>query len=299
MAQTRKIQPKCLIESKTMTVLFAVLLLIYPLIGSTETLNWVGCGISKKAYMQELAVAYEQKTGIKIEIEGGGATKGIRDVSSSAADIGGSCRNKLYNNPAEENATLIPVAWDALAVIAHKDNPVRNLTLAQLRDIYLGRITYWRELGGKDQPIELYVREGKISGVGRSIRKYIFHNYDQDFGPATLFKSSGPLEKAVELAPNGIGITGISSARKRDVAILSLEGREPSYENIRGGKYLLYRPLYLVYNENGKNKDLVRDFIKFAHGKEGQKVMRQNGTVPYLAAPHLITFTVGDRALGK
>ena len=62
-----------------------------------------------------------------------------------------------------------------------------------------------------------------------------------------MFDSTGPLEQAVTGQPNAIAISGISSAKKRDVEILERDGKYPSYENVQSGNYLLYRPLYLVY----------------------------------------------------
>jgi phosphate transport system substrate-binding protein len=177
------------------------------------TLTWTGCGISRHAYMDDLAKLYEEQTGVKIVISGGGATKGIRDVSGGQTDIGGTCRLKLPNEAEEANATLVPVAWDALAVITHPENPVDDVSLEQLQDIFLGKITNWKELGGNDAPLRLYVRQGKNSGVGRSLRKHLFANYDQEFVAAEIFPSTGPLERAIETDVNAIGVTGVSSAR--------------------------------------------------------------------------------------
>ncbi len=252
------------------------------------TLTWVGCGISKKAYMEEAAALYEQKTGVKIAIDGGGATKGIRQVSSGETDIGGTCRFTLHNNPEEKNTTLVPVAWDALVVIVHPDNPVSDLTLDQVRAIYDGGIANWRDLGGRDAPIHLLARAGKVSGVGRTLRELVFADYDKEFPAAEQLPSTGPLEKAVETDANAIGVTGISSARKRNVKILTLEGKDPSYDNIVSGDYLLYRPLYLGYKRDGRHVAQVKDFIQFIHGAEGQAVLRANGTVPYLEGIHLV-----------
>jgi len=254
----------------------------------TKTLRWVGCGISKKAFMKELATAYEKKTGVKIEIHGGGATRGIREVAANTADLGGSCRYKIGQTAEERAAELEPVAWDALAVIAHPDNPVKNITLDQIRGIYLGKITNWNQLGGNNAKIRLMARKGKISGVGRAIRKLVFANYEQDFSASEFVKSSGPLEKAVEKDVNALGITGISSSRKRQVKNLTLEGKAPSYENIRKGTYGLYRPLYLVVNRKGDNYKEVDKFIKYAHSQEGQAVIKANGVVPYLQALTLV-----------
>jgi len=253
-----------------------------------DKLVWAGCGITKKAFMAELAKAYEKKTGIKITLNGGGATKGIRDAADGKIDIGGACRPTIDNNKEEVNAYEVPVAWDALAVIVNRKNPVDSISLKQLQDIYLGRIKNWKELGGTDTPIELYVRRGKISGVGRTLRALVFANYDQDFsGAKYIVRSSGPLEKGIEDNPMAIGTTGISSAKRRNVKILSLNGKYPSYSNIKNGSYILYRPLYLVTRGNSANQQ-VKDFITFALSREGRDVIQRAGAVPYSDAMGLV-----------
>jgi phosphate transport system substrate-binding protein len=261
-----------------------------------KSLTWAGCGISKKAFMTEMAKAYEKKTGVKIALQGGGATKGIRKVSAKEIDLGGSCRqtledpNTLSSHTLERRVQMDPVAWDALAVIVHKSNAVDNITLDQLRKVYTGRITNWSQLGGKNAPIDLYVRKGKISGVGRTIRELIFYDYDQEFSSPRMQvkKSSGPIEKAIAKdAVNAIAITGISSAKRRSVKLLKLEGHDPSYKNIKNGSYLLYRPLFLVSHLRSLDNPEVRKFSQFVHSEEGKQIMRKVGTVPYEDAIHL------------
>ena len=261
-----------------------------------QSLTWAGCGISKKAFMTEMAKAYEKKTGVQIKLQGGGATKGIRKVAAREIDLGGSCRqtledpNTLSSHTLERRVQMDPVAWDALAVIVHKGNPVGNITLDQLRKVYTGRITNWSQLGGNNAPIELYVRKGKISGVGRTARELIFYDYEQEFTSPRIHveKSTGPIEKAIEKdAVNGIAITGISSAKRRKVKLVKLEGHEPSYENIKNGSYLLYRPLFLVTHLRSLDNPEVRKFSQFVHSEEGKAIMRKVGTVPYEDAIHL------------
>ena len=251
------------------------------------TLQWAGCGISKKAFMTEMAKAYTKKTGIKVKLSGGGATKGIRHASGGKIDIGGACRISIYKDKEERDAYQIPVAWDALVVFVNKKNPVSNITFEQIREVYLGKITNWKQLGGNDAKIDLYTRRGKLSGVGRTLRELVFANYDQEFKSSYVLKSSGPVEKGVLKNINGIGITGISSAKKRDLKLLSLDGKAPTYENIKSGSYALYRPLYLVIQRHNKTP-LVRDFIKYAISREGQNIIRAQGTVPYSEALHLV-----------
>jgi len=252
------------------------------------TLKWVGCGISKKAFMKELAAGYQKKTGVIIDIQGGGATRGIRATSANNSDMGGTCRYKIGSAPEESRAILEPVAWDALVVIVHPDNPVENITFDQIRGIYLGKITNWKQLGGNNAPIRLMARKGKLSGVGRALRKLVFANYNQEFKATEFVKSSGPLEKAVVKDVNALGVTGISSARKRKVKNLQLDGKAPTYDNIRKGEYGLYRPLYLAMNRSGAKFDEVQKFIKYAHSREGRDIIRNNGTVPYLEALKLV-----------
>jgi phosphate transport system substrate-binding protein len=255
---------------------------------SDENLVWAGCGITKKAFMAELAKAYQKKTGIKVTLNGGGATKGIRDAAAGKIDIGGACRPIIDGHPQERNAYQVPVAWDALAVIVHPKNPVQSITFKQLQDVYLGKIKNWKELGGPNAPIELYIRRGKVSGVGRTLRALVFANFDQEFpGAKYIMKSSGPLEKGIEDNPLAIGTTGISSAKRRKVKILSLNGKFPSYENIKNGSYVLYRPLYLVTKGYSADQK-VKDFITFALSREGREVIRRAGSVPYADAMGLV-----------
>lgn len=253
-----------------------------------NTISWAGCGVTKKAFMSELAKAFHEKTGITVKLHGGGATRGIRDTVHKKVDMGGSCRMNLPDTYRREfHAELHPVAWDALVVITNQNNKVKNLSTDQVRGIYTGKITNWKSLTGEDQPIHLYIRRGKISGVGYAIRQYLFQDSNIDFVTPDKFvkRSSGPLEQAIEKDIYGIAITGISSARKRNVRIVSIDSKSPTYDNVMRGKYILYRPLYLVTSPTPSQR--VREFVRFARSEQGRKIIRSNGTVPYQDAPNL------------
>lgn len=268
-----------------MKLLLTALLLFVPPLSTAapvDTLNWVGCGISKKSYVTDLAKAFEEKYNIHINIEGGGASKGIRHVATGKADLGGTCRYTLPDDPREAGIGLEPIAWDALVVITHKNNPVDSISMQQVHDIYSGKITNWYQLGGENSDMQLYTRTSKYSGVGRTLRKLVFADFDYEIASSQSFPSSGPLEKAVENNSQSIGITGVSSARLRDVKILKIGGTEPSYDNIKSGEYIMYRPLYLVYNPESSKINLVKKFIKFCHNRAGRNIMKKNGTLPYI-----------------
>ena len=274
-----------------MTILFpATFLQAAPktISGEPDALIWAGCGITKKAFMKELAIAYEKKTGIKIDLQGGGATRGIRDVQTGKINIGGACRSAHEYDRKERFVKQIPIAWDAIVFMVNKKNPVEDITLDQVRDIYEGRTTNWKQLGGKNAPIELYVRKSPISGVGQTLRELVFPNNEEGFtSRAHVVKSSGPAEKAVEKSPNAFTASGISSARRRDVKLLKVHGVKPTNETIKDGSYMLYRPLYLVTKVSVKNP-LVADFVKFATSEEGTAIIRKTGTVPFGDALNLL-----------
>lgn len=247
--------------------------------------SWVGCGISKKAYVVALAAAYQQKTGAKINLAGGGATRGIRDVAAGKADMGGTCRH-LLQVPEEAGARLVQVGWDAVVVIVHPANPVSDISRSKLKDVFNGRITNWKELGGQDLPITVVARKGRISGVGRMVRELLFENPEHDFTDRAVIKrSSGPVEQLVEQKRHAIAFTGVSSAKKRTVKMLAIDGKEPSAENIARGRYILYRPLYLVLPESPAKA--ASGFAEFAVSDEGQAVIAAAGTVPLAANDRL------------
>jgi len=255
---------------------------------ATQELNWVGCGISKKAYVSSLAQLFEKETGIHINIQGGGATKGIRQVVSHEADLGGSCRYHLPDDPREAGVGLEPVAWDALVIIVNKENPVDDISLEDVKNLFNGKISNWKQLGGNDEPVEIFVRSSKFSGVGRTLRKNVFADYDKELYSTKQFKSSGPLEKAVVTNKNAIAVTGISSARLRNVKVLRLDDVMPSVDNVKAGRYKIYRPLYITYNPDSPRLEDIKKFIRFCHSREGRAAMKHNGVVPYKEALVLI-----------
>lgn len=247
-----------------------------------EEVTWTGCGITKKAFMAEIAAAYEQKTGIKIQLSTGGATKGIRSASAGSSDLGGTCRHWLGGtadkHSEEVNAELVPVAWDALVVIAHADNPVDNISQNDLKKVYGGEIVNWKDLGGPDKRIALIVREGKLSGVGHMFRRMVFGDPEYDFKARTFnVKSTGPLEEKISKTMNAMGMDGISSAKRSKVKILSLDGIKATKENVATGIYPLFRPLYLAVGPGSSAES--RKVIDFVLSPEGQAIVSAQGTV--------------------
>ena len=251
------------------------------------TLTWTGCGITKRAFMEELARAYKKKTGVEILISGGGATKGIRDPAAGRSDLGGSCRHKL-DVPEEEAAELIQVAWDAVVVVVHADNPVTDISRKQLEGVFSGRIDNWDALGAPSDygKINVHVREGKTSGVGLMGRLFVFKDVEFDYKATKVHASTGPLERTIGSDRQGVGLTGIASAsRQKRLKMLKLNGIEPTAANVINGSYTLSRPLHLVVHRDNRDKGPVADFVRFALSAEGQKAIAATGTIPINDVP--------------
>ncbi len=229
--------------------------------------------------MERCAEVYSEKAGIQIRLTGGGATLGIEAAGQGGADFGGTCRACLSSrNEDKMPLDLTVVAWDALVVVVHPDNPLESITPAQLKDVLQQKITDWSELGGKPGRIVTVARKGKTSGVGYMTRKLIFGNADADYGKHVIrLQSSGPVEELLEETVNGIAVTGISSAKLRELKVLKVGGVEPSMKNIASGRYPYFRPLYLAHPKILSAEQHA--FLDWLLGAEGQQVVHDQGTV--------------------
>lgn len=243
-----------------------------------ESITGSGCSVSNVGYLQELAKEYERQTGAKVLIRGGGTVVGIEDVRTGKVDFAASCRNKSADDPSDVD--FIQVAWDALAFIVHKSNPLNEISLDEVRAIYSGKITNWKQLKGKDSPIKVFISKTKkgLSGVEGSTRELVLKGKEVIETPHTLFLASTAIvEQMVEDTPGGFATTGFSSARKRDVKMLKVNGVSPEKRSIINNKYPLKRPLFLLVPHRAK--PAVKDFIAFALSNKGQKFVSSQGVV--------------------
>lgn len=249
------------------------------------TLHYKGCSVITTAFLRGAATSYENKTGKKIEVTGGGATLGIRAIAAGDGDIGGSCRPplpELYDE--EKGAYMTQIGWGALVFITHNSTPVDNITLEQAKDMLLGKITNWKEVGGPDKEIIAVFRSqvpesgGKLSGVEYMTRLMLFDDTNIDFTEkAIFFEDSAKVEETIEKIEYSFGVSDVSSAKKRNVKMLNLNGIAPAKENIANSKYPLFRPLYLM--TKGKPSGEAKIFIDWLLSEEGQKVVSEQGTV--------------------
>lgn len=244
----------------------------------SESISGSGCSVSNVGYLQELAKEYEKQTGVKVLVRGGGTVVGIEDVKTGKVDFAASCRKKATDDPADVD--FIQVAWDALAFVVHKSNPLNDISLDEVRAIYAGKITNWKQLKGMDSPIKIYISKTKkgLSGVEGATRELVLKGKEVVQTPHTLFLASTAIvEQMVEDTPGGFATTGFSSARKRDIKMLKVNGVSPEKKNIINNKYPLKRPLFLLVPRRAK--PAVKNFVDFTLSNKGQKFISSQGVV--------------------
>jgi phosphate transport system substrate-binding protein len=244
----------------------------------SESITGSGCSVSNVGYLQELAKEYERQTGVKVLVRGGGTVVGIEDVRTGKVDFAAACRKKSADDPADID--FIQVAWDALAFIVHKSNPVNDISLEEVRAIYAGKTTNWKQLRGKDAPIKVFFSKTKkgLSGVEGATRELVLKEKAVVETPHTLFLASTAIvEQMVEDTPEGFATTGFSSARKRDIKMLKVNGVSPDKKNITTNKYPLKRPLFLLVPHRAV--PAVKKFVDFALSAKGQKFISSQGVV--------------------
>jgi phosphate transport system substrate-binding protein len=190
---------------------------------------------------------------------------------------------------AEEKSTnFYPVAWDALVMITSPKNPVGEVSLKQLHDIYLGRVTDWSELGGPAGPINLYAVAGPLDGNEYSLRVLLFHHGDQDVAVPRLYVNVEKLEEGIAIDPHGLGLTTFSAAHANPaLKMLSVEGVSASTVSIADGSYPLYSTLFLASREDSTKRADIEKFVQYASSEPALAVLRRHGLVPYAEAPDL------------
>ncbi|MBV6457106.1 MAG: Phosphate-binding protein PstS [Fimbriimonadaceae bacterium] len=233
---------------------------------------------------QRWAEAYGKKAGGNIAVTGGGSSIGINAFINGTTEICASSRpiRKSEVDRARSRGSVvneIPVALDGLAIVVHPSNPVKSLTMDQLRRIYIGQITNWKQVGGDDEAMVVFSRDSN-SGTYGFFQQNVLRN--QNWGKGVRFLPSTS-EEAREVArtAGGIAYGGVAYFKKGTVKIIPIaakEGAEPMYPseaNVRSRKYPIWR--YLYYYTNGKPKGETAKFINWALSAEGQAIVEQVG----------------------
>ncbi len=263
-----------------MTVLATALLILPQVVLAGDGISYSGSSTIGMSILEEGAIkAFEQKTGIKFtSVKQPGSGKGIKALINGEANLAGASR--ALKKKERKQVLGKTIGYDAIAVFIHKENPVKNLTKAQLKGIFTGEIKNWKDVGGNDAPI---TPNTEILGDQRATM-LVFQkmamdgaDYGKGFNEIDL-----PRDQIVQLASDRNGICSVSfgllaatrESVKNKVKSVSVNGIEPTPKNIKSGAYLISRPLTLA--TKGLPKGDVKEFISFILSPEGQKIVGIN-----------------------
>lgn len=210
---------------------------------------------------------------LKISISGGGSGLGIKQVGEGLIDIGNSGRPVKESEVKEFGLEAHAIAIDGLVVTVHPKSTVKVLSFKQIQDIFSGKITNWKEVGGKDAKINVYTRD-KESGTRQTFEELAMGKDAKIMDTANFVKSNGNMKVLVSGDENAIGYMSVGYMDS-SVKGVEVDGVEPSVENIKNGKYKVQRSLFSV--TKGEAKGLAKAFIERVLSKEGQTIVKAKG----------------------
>ncbi len=232
---------------------------------------------------QKASEAFYKSNRISISISGTGSGDGIKSLIDGSCDIANSSREmsaKEKEMAAQKGEQIkeIAIAYDMIVPIVHPSNPVKNLTLEQLKAIYDGSIKNWKQLGGKDETIVVISRDSS-SGTYEVWESKVMKKTEVR-KDALLQASNGTIVSTVSQNTKAIGYVGYGYLSD-SVKTVFVNNVEPTIPNGKSGTYPIARKLYMYVNEN-KLKAAARSYIDFVLSREGQELVKAAGFIPVI-----------------
>ena len=243
--------------------------------GLRGTLDIAG-GTAHIPVMKEAAKRImEANPDIRITVAGGGSGVGVQKAGEGLVQIGNTGRALKEGEIEKYGLVSWPFAIDGVAAVVNPANPVSALSKEQLSKIYSGEIANWKEVGGADAAISLYMRE---DGSGtRETFETLAINEIEIAAKSNVVSSNGAMKTAVSQDENAIGYVGIGHLDDSIKAVV-LDGMTPSQENAKNGLYKITRLLYM--NTKGQPQGLTKAFIDYIYSPEGNEIIAKAGYIP-------------------
>lgn len=237
---------------------------------------------------EELAPRLQQEyskahPGVKFDTEFKGSSYGLGALMVDRCDVAATSRLVTTTDIAfakDRNVEFSdhPIGSYSVAVIVNPQNPTSNLTKEQVKDIFMGKVKNWSEVGGPDAAINLYIRN-PVSGTHLGFQELALgtNAYAQNSKTFTDYKT---LVAAVAKDPNGIGYSSFNMGKQGGAKVVSIDNIEPNNQNVQKGTYPFARGLHLYTNKNHEKKPAA-DFVNYVTSADGQKVLAEMDFVPH------------------
>lgn len=226
---------------------------------------------------EKLAEAFmTENTGVRIDVQGGGSSVGVKAAGEGTSDIGMASREIKESELAEfPNLEIFVIARDGIAIVAHPNIAINDLTIEHVRDIFSGKITNWKDLGGEDQNIFVVSRE-EGSGTRGAFEEMVMGEDALITSTAILQPSNGSIRTTVSTTPYSIGYLSFGYLDDT-VKSISIDGVAPTEPNAADGSYPIVRPLNML--TNGEPTGNVKAFLDFILSEAGQKLVVEDGYI--------------------
>ncbi len=223
----------------------------------------------------------DENPGVEVSVQGGGSGTGIAALLNGTVDFANSSRDIKDEELADAESKGIKlvehkVAIDGIAVVVNKANGVEGLTKEQLGRIYRGEITNWKDVGGADRPIVLLSRDSS-SGTYEYFKEEVVGKDKEYAAAAKLLPSTQAIVDETSTNEGAIGYIGLGYVTD-DLKILAIDGVAASIETAADGSYGISRYLYMY--SNGEPTGLMKAYLDWILGEEGQKFVADEGFVP-------------------
>jgi len=262
-------------KNKTAVIVVLIIMVFTASCGaSADSVIVVAGSTSVQPYAEILAEEYAALHPDNIiDVQGGGSSAGLQAVGSGIADIGMSSRS--LKDSEKETLQAVEIAKDVLVIITHPDNPVKDLTLEEIRGIYTGDIGTWDTLGGAGKKIHVVTRE-EGSGTRSAFEELVMDGL-RITPEAIVLNFNGAERQLVANDKNSIGFISIGLLNDT-IYPVKINGYEATRENIKDGNYNLYRAFLFV--TAGEIDGIAKEFIDFALSPEGQQILVSEGLIP-------------------
>ncbi|MEI6756460.1 MAG: phosphate ABC transporter substrate-binding protein [Chlorobium sp.] len=223
---------------------------------------------------------FTKTTGVEVAVSESGSGNGAKSLINKSCDIADMSREMKENEiEAAKSKGVNPVAnivaLDGLAIVVHPGNRINALSKTQIRDIYMGKFTNWKEVGGPNAPIIVIQRESN-SGTADSFQELVMGKENQISKNAETQSSNGAIKSRVSSTPAAISYIGLGFV-DRSVKALSVDGVKPSVTTVKNGSYKVSRPLFMY--TNGKPAGNIKKFIDLPKTPQGKRIISETGFV--------------------
>lgn len=255
-----------------------------PKAGNGDQLQLAG-STTVQPLAEKLAAEFSKaNAGVKIDIQGGGTSVGVTSAGDGTVDIGNASRSlKDEEKKKYPNLKEFTIAWDGIAVVVNPNVKLDNLTKDHVRDIFSGKVTNFKDVGGPDAPITIVSRE-EGSGTRTAFEDLVMAGKDANgkdvktpiFEKAILQQSNGQIRTTVATTENSIGYLSFGFL-DNSVKVLKFEGIDPTVANVKNKSYKVSRPLNML--TKGEPNPLAKAFIDYILSDEGQKLVVTEGYI--------------------